>query len=74
MEGADKCVSFKKDNLDLPCWDRPTEEKLFEVSVIKAAGATVQKIQIPIILYILLFVIVALSFIQLMVMTGRLRI
>lgn len=75
MEDAEKCVSFKdKDNVDLPSWDRPSLEHASEATVLKAAGASMQKIQIPVVLYILLFVSVALGIIQILLMTGRLKI
>jgi len=77
IEGADKCVSFKfKEEIgeiNLPIWDRETAARFFEASVIKAAGATVQKIKIPISLYIILILVVIMQFISLIVLSGRIR-
>ena len=78
VEGADKCISFKfhKDTakVDMPVWSRQSEQNLFRASVIKAAGATVQRLQIPVFVYILLFVTAALGFIQLLISTGKIRV
>jgi len=78
IEGADKCVSFnfKRDigEINLPIWDRETEARLFEASVIKAAGATVQKIKIPTSLSIILILLVIMQFISLLLLSGRVRI
>jgi len=76
-EDANKCIPVlrKIDKPeDVPVWDADTEEKLFDANVIKATGATTSKIQIPISVYLLLIVIVALSFITLLQVTGRIRI
>jgi len=74
MEGADRCIEFNSDSVDIPMWDRKTEENLFKASVIKAAGATVQKIQIPFIFYILIFFGIILQFFTILILTGRVRI
>jgi len=77
IEGADKCVNFNftetPGEVDMPFWDRETEKKLFEASVIKAAGASVQRIKIPIFLYILVFMGFAIGFLNFLVATGRIR-
>jgi len=77
IEGANECVSFnftgKTAEVDMPIWDRETEQKLFEASVIKAAGASVQRIKIPIFLYILVFMGFAIGFLNFLVATGRIR-
>lgn len=75
-EGSDKCVNFapNQDKTKIPLWNRETEQKLFEANVIKAAGASTQKITIPIAIYILIVLTFAVSFINFLVSTGRLRI
>jgi len=77
IDGASECVSFNftetRGEVDMPFWDRETEKKLFEASVIKAAGASVQRIKIPIFLYILVFMGFAIGFLNFLVATGRIR-
>jgi len=74
IDGANHCIRFRKKGVDPAVWDREAEEELFKASVIKAAGATVQKMQIPATLYVFLFILFILSLIQILIMTGRLRI
>jgi len=78
IEGADKCVSFnfteEKAEVDTPTWSREALEKASEATVIKAAGATFQKLKIPALLYIALFMVVGLEFLILLVLSGRVRI
>jgi hypothetical protein len=78
IEGADHCISFRvKDGealVDMPVWDRWSEERLFKANVIKAAGSTIQQVKIPAIIYILLFLTFAMQFITLLVASGRIRI
>ena len=76
IEGAAKCVSFdftdKKANM--PNWSREALERASEATVIKAAGATFQKLKIPTLLYIALFLVVGLEFLNLLVLTGKVTI
>ena len=78
IEGADECVSFHfmEDGVqvDKPTWNRDALERADEASVIKAAGATFQKLKIPVLLYIALFMVVGLEFLNLLVLSGRVRI
>ena len=78
IDGASKCVSFEFNNgkgiVDMPLWDRPTEEKLFDASVIKAAGATTQKVKISPLLYIALFMVVGMQFLTILLLTGKVRV
>lgn len=77
IEGATKCVSFhfteKGTQVDTPTWDRHSEEELFKASVIKAAGASTQKVTVPTIFYVLMFMTFAIGFINFLIATGRLR-
>jgi len=78
IEGADECVSFHfmEDGVqvDKPTWSRNALEKASEATVIKAAGASFQKLRIPTLLYIALFLVVGLEFLNLLVLSGRVRI
>lgn len=74
MESANSCVKFVGKRVDRPIWGRVTSEKLFEANVIKSAGASTQKLQIPMMLYVFLFVITAISFMTFLVVTGKVRI
>lgn len=79
IEGADECVSFDfTDKTDtktkMPTWTREALEKASEASVIKAAGATFQKMKIPTLLYVALFMCVGMQFLILLVLTGRVKI
>jgi len=78
IEGADECVSFHftEDGaqVDTPTWSRKSLEDASEASVIKAAGATFQKLKIPTLLYLALFMSIGMQFLTLMVLTGRVRI
>ncbi|MDH7607704.1 MAG: hypothetical protein QHH12_08145 [Candidatus Bathyarchaeota archaeon] len=72
-DGATECINLHADPIELPTWDRATEEKLFEANVIKAAGATVHRIQIPALLYFLVFMGVVMQFITLLIVTGKVK-
>ena len=76
IEGASKCVSF--DFADkkayMPSWSRKGLEKASEATVIKAAGASFQKLKIPTLLYVALFMVAILEFLNFLVSTGRVRI
>jgi len=73
---ADKAISHNaKDKITTPAhWDKRAEEKLFEAGVIKAAGASIQKVQISPILYILIGLSVVFSFLTFLASSGRIRI
>jgi len=78
IEGADECLSFhfteEGAQVDTPTWGRNSLEKASEASVIKAAGASTQKITVPIIFYVLMFMTFAIGFINFLITTGRVRI
>ena len=83
IDGANRCVSFRftKDEqgnkvamIDVPVWDRWTEEEFFKANVIKAAGSTIQKVSIPTSVYVLLALIFIMQIIGLLVASGRVRI
>lgn len=71
MEGAKKCLSFKDNKVQKAVWDRKTEKELFKAEVIKSAGATTQKVQVPISLYIVVLAGIMISVLNLiMAMRG----
>jgi hypothetical protein len=78
IDGADKCISFKigqdKADIDMPVWDRQTETKLFQASVVKASGQVSGKMEIPPMLYIVMMVGVIFSVLTLLAVSGRLNI
>jgi hypothetical protein len=76
QDGATECINIRAPPMifKIPMWDRATEEELFKASVIKASGASMLKLQIPTLLYIMSFAGIAISVIILMVLTGRVRI
>ena len=80
IDGADRCVSFRtKPNegvveVEMPTFDRKTAEDLFKANVIKAAGSTLQKITVPISMYLLLGMVAVMNFIILLILTGRIRV
>jgi hypothetical protein len=78
IDGADRCISFnfegKLATADIPIWDREGEEKLFEANVVKSAGTITGKIEIPMIFYMLLLGSMMVSFLTLLVSSGRLTI
>jgi len=78
IEGADKCVSFRFNGemyeIEKPIWDRETAERFFKAQVIKAAGATIQKVKIPTLLYIMLFLLIVLQFITFLIVSGEVRV
>lgn len=77
IEGADHCISFhfapKGAEVNMPTWDRYSEEDLFKASVIKAAGASTQKVTVPTIFYVLMFMTFAIGFINFLMARGMLR-
>jgi len=78
IEGAEECIRFrfmgKEYELNMPVFDRDAAENFFKAAVIKAAGATVQKITIPISVYIILVLVAIMQFISLLILSGRVKI
>lgn len=76
IEGADKCISFDftDKKATKPSWTREGLEKASQATVIKAAGATFQKLKIPALLYIALFMVAALEFLNLLILTGKVKV
>jgi len=75
-KGAPSCVNmFPEQELKkVPLWNRESEEKLFEANVIKAAGASIQKIKIPFMVYLLMALTFGVAFLNFLISTGRVRI
>ena len=74
MEGANKCIEFRgKDDVEVPIYNKEVVKKLFEVEVIKHAGATTQKVTIPIFVYLLMFLVLMLEIVNILFTTGRIR-
>jgi len=71
MDGADKCIEFKGKDVQVPIFDRETSKRLFEAEVIKHAGASTQKVTVPIFVYLLLFLLFMLGIVNILVGTGR---
>jgi len=71
--GASKCINFGKGAIQVAMWDKTSEEELFKANVIKAAGATTTKTQIPMLLYLLIATVIMLQVIGILMSTGRLR-
>lgn len=82
INGASKCVDWITENKEeekrisvlLNQWDRESLEEVFDKGVIKNAGNINNKLDIPIMFYILLGIGSVLSFITLLAVTGRLQI
>ena len=74
MEGANKCIEFRgKEDVEVPVYNKEVVKKLFEAEVIKHAGATTQKIGIPIFVYLLLFLMLMLGIVNILVTSGRIH-
>lgn len=82
IDGADRCISIKysakdakiKDaKVELPVWDKYAEQRAFDANVVKNSGAISQKIQIPAMFYLVGFMGIAISFLTLMVASGRMK-
>ena len=74
MEGADKCIEFRgKEDVEVPIYNKEVVKKLFEAEVIKHAGATTQKVGVPIFVYLLLFLMLMLGIVNILVTSGRIR-
>ena len=78
IEGANECVSFKftdgEAEVKKPSWTREALGRASEATVIKAAGATFQKLKMPTLLYVALFLVAGLQFFTLLVLTGKVKI
>ena len=73
-DGASKCIEFYgKDAEKIPFYDRETAKKLFEAEVIKHAGATTQKIGIPLFVYLLLFLLLMIGIVNILFTSGRIH-
>jgi len=74
MEGSDHCVAFYDDyGVYVPTFDRGASEKLFQANVIKSAGSTTTKVQVPLSLYLFLGVIAVMAFINILITSGKVR-
>ena len=72
-EDATHCLPVMQQNPDdVPSCTRKAVGKFFEANVIKAAGATATKLDVPLVLWMVMFVQVAISFIMLMRLWGKL--
>lgn len=71
---AKEAINFKTENIIPSIWDAEAEQNLFQAQVIKAAGATSSKLQIPIGLYLILGIILVVGVIGLLLSSGRIRI
>jgi hypothetical protein len=54
-------------------WTRKNEEKLFEANVVKAAGATTQKFQMSMAIYVLIGIAIIIGILNLLTSTGMIR-
>lgn len=74
MEGANECITFfDAYGVFVPTFDRSTSENLFQANVIKSAGTTATKVQVPLTLYLFLGIILALTLMNFLTVTGRVR-
>lgn len=74
MEGAHECISFYDVyGVFVPSYDIEESEKLFQANVIKSAGSTTTKVQVPLSLYLFLGVIAVMTFVNILISTGRVR-
>lgn len=76
IEGGSKCVSFDftTKKAKMPTWTRQELARASEATVIKAAGATFQKLKIPALLYVALFASIGVQILTMLVVTGKVRI
>jgi len=71
-DGASKCIDFYgKDDVEIPFYDRKAVKKLFETEVIKHAGATTQKVTVPIFVYLLIGISIMIGIVNILVSSGR---
>lgn len=69
VSGAKKCIEFTK-NVKVPSVDPETMSEYFKAHVVKSAGATTQKVDVPLILYILIGLGVFLSLLNFLASRG----
>lgn len=70
IEGHDRCVMFYGKKTDLGVNDI---KGFFEAGAIKNAGSTLQKLQIPMALYLIIGAVLVLQVVQLLMARGNLR-
>lgn len=73
QEGADEFTDKSKDPIDTPVWDRRMEKETADAYILKHAGTSMQKIQIPMWLIVIIMLNFGLSFLILLVTSGRVR-
>lgn len=74
-EGANECINYYSgDKVNVPTCDRKAIKDYFDAHVVKHAGATTQKIQIPMLLYVGFIAVIILQVIGILLQTGRIRI
>ena len=74
IDGHDSCVNFAVDKNKNPDLGRFDVSNFFDVNVIKSAGATVQKVTIPTVVYFLLIAIIFFEILGLLVARGIIQI
>ena len=71
MEGANKCIEFKGKDVQVPIYDREASKRHIKANVLQKAGESVQKVSVPIFVYLLLFITVMLGIVNILVASGR---
>lgn len=75
LSGATKCISFasKRGQLkkDLPYLDRAAIKHHFEKEVMHKQGTVHSKLDVPMALYVMVFVLIGLAFVNILMSSGR---
>lgn len=54
MQDAESFIEFSKEKVNIPTWDKEALENASKAHVLKIAGATTQKVEIPLVIYLIL--------------------
>lgn len=68
-----KFIDFGKESVDVPTCDRKTVEEYANANVIKKSGLSTQKIEVPLLFYLLVGAVLMLQIIQFMISQGMIR-
>ena len=71
--GANHCISFKSKDIDKHEPTRDTVKHYARAEVFKAAGASVQRLQVPVLVYVLIVVNIMISILGFLVGSGKIQ-
>ena len=73
VNGASKCIEFNGKEIEPNLPNRSIIKELFDAGVLTKAGITLQKIQVPMLLYVAISIVIMLQIVSFLVNSGRVQ-